>query len=81
MIRTVFQNGMESKLSTRHIGHFVYVEFPSNCNPQICNGALCKNSQTDSTVEIQLSSKLVKLFAVELFMTERTKSVRAFFGR
>ena len=79
MIRTVFQNGMEIKLSKTHIGHFVYVDFPSN--PQICNGALCKNSQTDSTVEIHLSLKLVKLFAVELFMTERTKSVRAFFGR
>ena len=40
MIGTVFQNGMESKLSRTHIGHFVYVDFPSN--PQICNGALQK---------------------------------------
>ena len=61
---------MESKLSRTHIGHFVYVDFPGN--PQICNDALCKNSQTDSTVEIHLSLKLVKLFAVELCMTERT---------
>ena len=39
MIRTVFQNGMGSRLSRTHIGHFAYVDFPSN--PQIYNGVLC----------------------------------------